>query len=207
MALEDLAAFQAVWNSTVLYPCDGNQTAKLVAEMAEREGIVYLRTTRMNTPVIYQPDETFPIGGSKVLRSSDRDRLTAIGAGVTLHEALTAYDRLKTEGIAIRVIDLYSVKPIDVETLRQAAQATDGNLIVIEDHWSEGGLGAAVANAFMGNDPLPPYTGTKLNITHLAVRDMPGSGQPEELLHAAKIDADAIVQAAKALLKDPVSAA
>jgi transketolase len=207
MALEDLAAFRAVWNSTVLYPCDGNQTAKLVAEMADREGIVYLRTTRMDLPVIYPPAETFPIGGSKVLRSSDRDRLTAIGAGVTLHEALTAYDRLKTEGIAIRVIDLYSVKPIDVETLRQAAQATDGQLIVIEDHWSEGGLGAAVASAFMGNGSVPPYAGTKLNITHLAVRDLPGSGQPEQLLHAAKIDADAIVQAAKALLFEPVSAA
>lgn len=207
MALEDLAAFQAVWNSTVLYPCDGNQTAKLVAEMADREGIVYLRTTRMDLPVIYPPAETFPIGGSKVLRSSDRDRLTAIGAGVTLHEALTAYDRLKTEGIAIRVIDLYSVKPIDVETLRQAAQDTDGQLIVIEDHWSEGGLGAAVASAFMGTGAVLPYAGTKLNITHLAVRDLPGSGQPEELLHAAKIDADAIVQAAKALLFEPVSAA
>ncbi len=206
MALEDLASLQAVWNSTVLYPCDGNQTAKLVAQMADREGIIYLRTTRMNTPVIYPPGETFEIGGSKVVRSSDRDRLTVIGAGVTLHEALKAYDRLKTEGIAIRVIDLYSVKPIDVETLRHAAQDTDGQLIVVEDHWVEGGLGAAVANAFMGTDTVPPYAGAKLSITHLAVQDMPGSGQPEELLHAAKIDADAIIQAAKVLLKHPVSA-
>jgi transketolase len=205
MALEDLAAFQAVWQSTVLYPCDGNQTAKLVAGMADREGIVYLRTTRMNTPVIYPPDENFPIGGSKVLHSSDRDQLTAIGAGVTLHEALKAYDRLKTEGITIRVIDLYSVKPIDVEVLRQAAQETNGQLIVIEDHWREGGLGAAVASAFMGNDTVPPYRGAALNITHLAVQDMPGSGQPEELLQAAKIDADAIVQAAKLLIKNHVS--
>ena len=105
MGLEDLAAFRAVWNSTVLYPCDGNQTAKLVEQMAEREGIIYLRTTRMETPVIYQPDEDFPIGGSKVLRSSDRDHVTVIGAGVTLHEALKAGDRLKAEGIALRVID------------------------------------------------------------------------------------------------------
>ncbi|MBE9011405.1 transketolase [Pseudanabaenaceae cyanobacterium LEGE 13415] len=203
MALEDLAEFQAVWSSTVLYPCDGNQTAKLVAEMADREGIVYLRTTRMNTPVIYSSEESFPIGGSKVLRSSDRDQITVVGAGVTLHETLKAYDRLKTEGITVRVIDLYSVKPIDMETLHYAAQDTNGNLIVVEDHWCEGGLGSAVAGAFMGLNAPSTYAGSKLNIIQLAVREMPGSGQPEELLHAAKIDADAIVQAAKSLLQQP----
>lgn len=206
MALEDLASLRAVWNSTILYPCDGNQTAKLVAEMADREGIVYLRTTRMKTPVIYSPDEEFPIGGSKVIRSSDQDQVTVIGAGVTLSEALKAYDQLKNEGITVRVIDLYSVKPIDSETLSQAASDTKGNLVVVEDHWTEGGLGAAVLEAFTGVEGAPSYIGPKLRVIHLAVRQMPSSGKPEELLHAAKIDADAIAEAAKSLLKQPVGA-
>ena len=206
MGLEDLAAFRAVWNSTVLYPCDGNQTAKLVEQMVEREGIVYLRTTRMKTPVIYQPDEDFPIGGSKILRSSDRDRVTVIGAGVTLHEALKAGDRLKAEGIALRVIDAYSVKPIDKETLQQAARDTDGNLIVVEDHWLEGGLGAAVQDAFAGIDTAPTYQGSPLKLIRLAVREMPGSGKPEEMLNAARIDADAIVDAVESLLPRPAGA-
>lgn len=203
MGLEDIAALRAVWSSTVLYPCDGNQTAKLVAQMADREGIVYLRTTRMKTPVIYTPEEEFPIGGCKVLRSSDRDLATVIAAGVTLHEALKACDRLQKQGINVRAIDLYSVKPIDVETLYQAASDTNGNLIVVEDHWSEGGLGAAVLEAFTGTESAPTYSGPKLQVIHLAVREMPGSGKPEELLHAAKIDADAIVAAVKSLLKQP----
>lgn len=206
MALEDLAAFQAVWSSTVLYPCDGNQTAKLVSEMAECEGIVYLRTTRMATPIIYSPDEAFPIGGSKVVRSSDRDQITVIGAGVTLHEALKAYDRLKNEGISARVIDAYSVKPIDVETLYHAARDTNGNFIIVEDHWIEGGLGAAVLEAFTGRGTAPHDETPKLHAVRLAVCDLPGSGEPEELLHAAKIDADAIVEAARSLLKQPVGA-
>ena len=206
MALEDLAAFQAVWSSTVLYPCDGNQTAKLIAQMVDCDGIVYLRTTRMSTSVIYAPDEAFPMGGSKVIRSSDRDQITVIGAGVTLHEALKAYDRLKNEGITVRVIDAYSVKPIDAETLHHAAQDTNGNFIVVEDHWVEGGLGAAVLEAFTGKDSTPHYKGPQLRVIQLAVRDMPGSGTPEQLLHAAKIDADAIVEAARSLLKQPVGA-
>ncbi|ARV60514.1 transketolase [Nostocales cyanobacterium HT-58-2] len=204
MGLEDIASLRAIWSSTVLYPCDSNQTAKLVAEMVDREGIVFLRTTRMATPVIYNPDEEFPIGGSKVLRSSDRDQVTVIGAGVTLHEALKAYERLKNENIIVRVIDLYSVKPIDTETLYQAARDTDGKLIVVEDHWIEGGLGSAVTQAFNGTGEAPKYNGPKLEVINLAVQDMPGSGEPEELLHAAKIDADAIAQAAKALLKQPI---
>jgi transketolase len=129
-----------------------------------------------------------------------------IGAGVTLHEALKAYDRLKNEGITVRVIDAYSVKPIDVETLHHAAQDTNGNLIVVEDHWLEGGLGAAVLEAFTGKDSTPNYDGPQLRVIQLAVRDMPGSGTPEELLHAAKIDADAIVEAARSILKQPVGA-
>jgi transketolase len=204
MGLEDLAAFRAVWSSTVLYPSDGNQTAKLVEQMSDRNGIVYLRTTRESTPVIYGTDEDFPIGGSKVLRSSDQDQATVIGAGITLHEALTAYDRLKNEGITIRVIDAYSVKPIDVQTLHQAAQDTEGNLVVVEDHWSEGGLGAAVLDAFAGSGDICSYEGPQLQVIKLAVRDLPCSGTPQQLLHAAKIDADAIVQAVKAQIRQPV---
>ncbi|AFZ56633.1 transketolase [Anabaena cylindrica FACHB-243] len=204
MGLEDLAAFRAVWNSTVLYPSDANQTAKLVAQMSDaygkqsdRTGIVYLRTTRESTPVIYSSEEIFPIGGSKTLHRSHEDQATVIGAGITLHEALKAYERLKNEGIKVRVIDAYSVKPIDVQTLRQAAKDTNGNLIVVEDHWLEGGLGDAVLDAFAGNSSTHPYKGSQLQIIKLAVRDMPTSGTPEELLHAAKIDADAIVETVK----------
>jgi transketolase len=206
MALEDLAAFQAVWSSTVLYPCDANQTAKLVAQMSDRNGIVYLRTTRESAPVIYGRDEEFPIGGSKVIRSSDRDQVTVIGAGITLHEALKAYDRLKNEDITVRIIDVYSVKPIDVQTLHQAARQTRGNLVVVEDHRIEGGLGAAVLDAFAGTSSNPAYDGTQLRLIKLAVQDMPSSGTPEELLHAAKIDADAIVEAVKSQVRQPVGA-
>ncbi|MCG6137019.1 MAG: transketolase [Nostoc sp. LLA-1] len=204
MALEDLAAFRAVWSSTVLYPSDANQTAKLVAQMCDRNGIVYLRTTREKTPVIYGYEEEFPIGGSKIIHSSDRDQATVIGAGITLHEAIKAYDRLKNEGITVRVIDAYSVKPIDVQTLHQAARDTKGNLVVVEDHWIEGGLGAAVLDAFAGTSNTPIYDGPQLRLIKLAVRDMPGSGTPEELLHAAKIDADAIVEAVKMQVRQPV---
>ncbi|MBH8573994.1 transketolase [Nostocaceae cyanobacterium CENA369] len=206
MGLEDLAAFRAVCNSTVLYPSDANQTAKIVAQMSDRPGVVYLRTTRESTPVIYSSDEKFPIGGSKVVQSSDRDQATVIGAGITLHEALKAYDRLKNEGIIIRVIDVYSVKPIDVQTLHQAARDTKGNLIVVEDHWLEGGLGAAVLDAFAGTSNTPIYDGLQLRLIKLAVSDMPSSGTPEELLHAAKIDADAIVEAVKSQVKQLVGA-
>lgn len=204
MALEDLAAFRAVWSSTVLYPCDANQTAKLVAQMSDRNGIVYLRTTREKTPIIYEPHEEFPIGGSKIIRSSDRDQATVIGAGITLHEAIKAYDRLKNEGITVRVIDTYSVKPIDVQTLHQAGRNTKGNLVVVEDHWIEGGLGAAVLDAFAGTSNTPIYDGPQLRLIKLAVRDMPSSGTPEELLHAAKIDAEAIVEAVKSQVRQPV---
>lgn len=204
MALEDLAAFRAVWSSTVLYPCDANQTAQLVAQMSDRNGIVYLRTTRESTPVIYEQNEQFPIGGSKIVYSSARDQATVIGAGITLHEAMKAYHRLKNEGITIRVIDAYSVKPIDVQTLHQAARDTKGNLVVVEDHWIEGGLGAAVLDAFVGTSNTPIYDGPQLRLIKLAVRDMPGSGTPEELLHAAEIDADAIVKAVKSQVRQPV---
>lgn len=201
MALEDLAAFRAVGNSTVLYPCDGNQTAKLMAEMVDREGVVYLRTTRESTPILYSAEEEFPIGGSKVIRASDQDQATIIGAGITLHEAIKAYDRLKKEGVTVRVIDAYSIKPIDAQTLYQAARNTDGNFVVVEDHWAEGGLGAAVLDAFAGEHDAPVYGSANLSLVKLAVHQMPGSGTPEEMLHAAGIDADAIVNAVRAIVK------
>jgi transketolase len=190
MALEDLAAFRAVHGSTVLYPSDGNSTAKLVAEMADLEGIVFLRTTRAATPVLYGPDEDFPVGGSKVVR--DGDDVTIVGAGITLHEALKAADALAEEGVSARVIDLYSVKPVDAETLRAAGEAT-GAIVTVEDHWPEGGLGEAVLSVFAEDDERP-------RIVLLAVRDMPGSGKPDELIAAAGIDAEHIAAAARKLV-------
>jgi transketolase len=190
MALEDLAAFRAVHGSTVLYPSDGNSTAKLVAEMADLEGIVFLRTTRAATPVLYGPDEDFPVGGSKVVR--DGDDVTIVGAGITLHEAVKAADALAEEGVSARVIDLYSVKPVDAETLRAAAEAT-GAIVTVEDHWPEGGLGEGVLSVFAEDDERP-------RIVLLAVEDMPGSGKPDELIAAAGIDAEHISAAARKLV-------
>jgi transketolase len=194
MALEDIAMMRAVYSSIVLYPSDPNQAARLVEEMADDiPGIVFMRTTREKLPVLYSPDEKFPIGGSKVLRSSDSDKATVIGAGITLHEALKAADQLKEDGISIRVIDLYSVKPIDEATLVKAANET-GVLVVVEDHWPEGGLGDAVLAAFAGTGrPLPI-------VAKLAVSGMPGSGKPAELMNAAGIDAAHIVAKVRALV-------
>ncbi len=194
MGLEDLSMMRAIYGSTVLYPCDANQTAKLVAEMANTNGIVYMRTTREKTPVIYGPEETFTVGGSKVVRRSSSDTLTIVAAGVTLHEALKAHDQLKNEGINVRVIDAYSVKPMDAETLFAAAQETGNKIITVEDHWPEGGLGEAVAEVFMQRDGLMPQ------IIKLAVQSMPGSGKPDELMEEAGISAHHIVQAAKGVL-------
>ncbi len=190
MGLEDLAAFRAVHGSTVLYPCDANQTAALVAAMAEASGIRYLRTTRANTPVIYGPEEDFAIGGAKVLREGDDDAVCLVGAGITLHAALEAADALAAEGISARVVDAYSVKPIDAATLRAAAAAAGNRVVVAEDHWPEGGLGDAVLEVFADVD-------THTRVVCLAVSDMPGSGKPEDLLAAAGIDADAIAAAAR----------
>jgi transketolase len=194
MALEDLSMMRAVFGSTVLYPSDPNQTAHLVAEMAKHNGIVYMRTTREKTPTIYSPDETFEVGGSKVLRQSDNDRATVVAAGITLHEALAAYDQLQGEGINIRVIDAYSVKPIDEETLLEAAQEAGNKIITVEDHWPEGGLGDAVLEAFSERDGSLP------EVVKLAVQSMPGSGTAAQLLEEAGISAHHIVQAVKALI-------
>jgi transketolase len=194
MGLEDLAMMRAVHGSTVLYPCDPNQTARLVGHMAEQKGISYLRTTREKTPVLYPPGEDFPIGGSKVVKSSDKDRVAVIAAGITVHEALAAWERLRQRGVNVRLIDLYSVKPLDKAALHQAARDTGGRLVVVEDHWLEGGLGDAVLEAFSGAREQPP------RVVRLAVSAMPGSGTPAELLHAAGIDAEAIVRAVESLL-------
>jgi transketolase len=187
MGLEDLAMMRAVHGSVVLYPCCANQTAKLVAEMADVAGISYLRTTREATPTLYGADESFPLGGSKVLRASASDRVAIVAAGITVHEALEAHRRLGTRSIAARVIDAYSVKPIDAGTIREAAAAT-GNVVVVEDHWAEGGLGDAVLECLAGERPI------EARVTRLAVREMPHSGTPQELRAALRIDAAAIVE-------------
>ncbi|HEV7216079.1 MAG TPA: transketolase [Chloroflexota bacterium] len=194
MALEDLAMMRAVHGSTVLYPSDANQTIKLVELMAQQAGISYLRTTRESTTVLYPPDVEVRVGGSAVLKRSENDRAAVVAAGITVHEALNASDQLQKEGVAIRVIDAYSVKPIDAATIAGAVRECGGNLIVVEDHWPEGGLGDAVLEA-LSSQGLDP------KVTHLAVQGMPGSGEPAELLNAAGIDAAHIVAAVRRLVQ------
>ncbi len=194
MGLEDLAMMRAVCGSTVLYPSDPNQTVQLVALMVDLPGISFLRTTREKTPVLYDASVNFKVGGSHTIKQSDEDKVTIVAAGITLHEALKAHDRLQKEGVAVRVIDAFSVKPIDREGLHRAARATNGRLVVVEDHWFEGGLGDAVLDAFVGHGETLP------EVIKLAVHKMPGSGTPAELMRAAAIDADAIVQAVKSMV-------
>jgi transketolase len=193
MALEDLAMMRAVHGSTVVYPSDAASAARLVQEMAERGGVVYMRTTRGAYPVLYGPDEAFPVGGAKVVRSSPNDDVTLVGAGVTLHNCLAAADELGRDGIRARVLDLYSVKPVDTETLLAAAGATGDRLVVVEDHYPEGGIGGAALEAL--ND-----AGHPVRIAHLAVQGLPGSGTPAELMEAAGISADRVVQAAREII-------
>jgi transketolase len=190
MALEDIAMMRAVHGSTVLHPCDANQTAKLVAAVTELEGISFLRTLRPNTPVLYGPDEEFTIGGSRVVREGDD--VTLVGCGITVHEALAAAEALAGDGIEARVIDCYSLKPIDGATLSAAAEET-GRIVTVEDHWPEGGLGEAVLSALSEQ-------GARAEVTRLAVHEMPRSGKPDELLAAYGIDSDAIAGAARALV-------
>ncbi len=192
MALEDIASIRAVHGSTVLYPSDANQTAALVPLMADREGIVYMRTTREKTAILYEPGEAFRIGGARVVRSSGEDAVTLIGAGITLHESLKAADALAADGISARVVDLYSVKPIDAETVLTAARET-GAIVTVEDHWPEGGIGDAVLEVLAAEQPHPL-------VTKLAVSGMPTSGTPAELMAAAGIDASHIADAARALI-------
>jgi transketolase len=192
MALEDIAMFRAVHGSTILYPSDANQTAKLVALAADNPGITYLRTTRADTPVIYAAGEAFEIGGSHIHNASAHDDVTIAAAGITVHEALRASGLLAADGIHARVLDLYSVKPIDREALIRSVAATNGRLVTVEDHWSEGGLGDAVLDALS-------TTSLRLHYVKLAVREMPGSGRPVALLRAAGIDAEAIVKATRSV--------
>jgi transketolase len=193
MAMEDLAMMRAVHGSTVLYPADGTSTVALVAAMAETPGISYMRTTRGSYPGLYADGEAFPVGGSKMLRSGPDDQVTLIGAGVTLHECLRAADLLVADGIAARVIDCYSVKPIDIGALTAAAAATGGRFVVAEDHHPEGGLGSAVADALLAAGQRD------FRLTRLAVSEMPGSGTGAELLAWAGIDAEHIADAARQL--------
>jgi transketolase len=190
MGLEDIAMFRTILNSVVLYPSDAVSTEKLVEESAEYKGIVYIRTTRKETPVLYGKNEEFHIGGSKVLKDSNRDLVSIIAAGVTLHEALGACDELEKEGIFVRVIDLYSIKPIDEGTLKEAASRTRA-IITVEDHFAEGGLGEAVMGA-LSEFATPIYS--------LAVRKMPKSGRPEELLNYEEISKEAIIQKVRELI-------
>jgi transketolase len=194
MALEDLASLRAIHGSTVLYPSDATSAAALVGLMADTAGISYMRTTRAATAILYDADEEFQIGGSKTVL--DGDDVTLVGAGITLHEALAAAERLAGEGISARVIDLYSVKPIDHETLVKAAKET-GAIVTVEDHWKEGGIGEAVLSALAEH-------GASAAVRVLAVEDLPTSGKPAELLRAAEIDAEAIYAAATEIVKTKV---
>jgi len=181
---------RAIHSSTVLYPCDPNQTAKLTKVMADTQGIVYMRTTRGAYPTLYGPNDSFKVGGSRVLRQSPKDRVTLIAAGVTVHNCLAAADQLASKKIPVRVIDLYSVKPVDTRTLREAARVTKGKFVIVEDHYPQGGIAAAVMEAL---SDAPP------RVVHLAVKGLPTSGKPEELMNAAGIAAKQIVAASTRL--------
>jgi transketolase len=190
MALEDLAMMRAIVGATVLYPSDAVSTEKLLEQMALTKGICYLRTSRPKTPVLYGNDETFPIGGAKVLRQNAGDKVTVVAAGVTLHQALKAADQLKAAGIGITVIDAYSIKPLGKDVIRAAAKKTGHVVVTVEDHYAEGGLGDAVAGELSADG---------IKVHKLAVRELPRSGKPDELLARFGIDAAAIVKQVKAL--------
>jgi transketolase len=188
MALEDLAMMRTQPNIAVLYPCDAVSTERLIERAAYHRGPVYMRTSRPKTPVIYGPDEQFELGGLKVLRQSAGDVATVIGAGVTLFEALKAYDTLKNEGVHIRVVDLYSLQPIDAVSLIRCAEDTHGRLITVEDHYHAGGIGDAVAEAVAGRG---------FTVTRLAVSEIPRSGTPEQLVDRYGISARHIAEAVR----------
>jgi transketolase len=191
MGLEDLALFRAVQGSTVLCPCDAVSAERLTEEAVKTPGIVYLRTLRPKTPVIYSITETFPVGGSKTLKGSERDAVTLVSAGITVHEALAAHELLRAQGISARVIDAYSVKPLDADALARAARETR-LLVVIEDHFAEGGLGEAVTASVGATAP----------VHHLAVTGRPRSGTKDELLARHGIDREAIVAAVLKITRD-----
>jgi transketolase len=188
MALEDLAMMRAQPNITVLYPCDAVSTERLLEQAAYHPGPFYMRTSRPKTPVIYGPDERFELGGLKVLRRSGADVATVIGAGVTVFEALKAYDELQAQGVSIRVVDLYSLQPIDAASLVQCAEETQGRLITVEDHYRAGGIGDAVASAVASRG---------FTVRRLAVAEIPRSGTPDQLLDHYGISARHVVEAVK----------
>jgi transketolase len=192
MGLEDIAMMAAQPGITVLYPSDGTSTYRLVEAAANHKGMVYLRAGRPKSPVLYGPDEQFSIGGCKVLRQSANDVVTIVAAGVTLFEALKAYDQLKAAGISVRVIDLYSIVPIDRTTLLASASATHGRLLTVEDHYAHGGLGDAVLDA-IGSEGV--------RVHKLAVRAIPHSGKPDELIDYYGIGARSIVEATQHIIK------
>jgi transketolase len=187
MGLEDLAMFRTIPGSVILYPCDAVSAERAVEQAATHRGIVYIRSSRPKTPVLYSNDETFPIGGSKTLRKSPKDQATVVAAGITVHEALKAASKLETEGVGIRVIDAYSVKPIDAKGILAAARETNGRIVVVEDHYEEGGLGDAVLDA----------VGSHARVVKLAVREVPRSGPPDALIERYGISSNHIVRAVK----------
>jgi len=193
MALEDMASLRAIHGSVVLHPSDAQQTSKLVGAVADYDGISFIRTLRGKTPVRTAPDEDVSIGGSRI--AHEGDDVAIVACGITLDEAVKAAERLAADGIAARVVDAYSIKPIDAETI-QAAARDCGAIVTVEDHAPEGGLGDAVLDALAAGDD-------HAHVVKLAVREIPGSGTPEELLHGAKIDADAIADAASKLVATP----
>jgi transketolase len=197
MALEDIACFRAIAGSVVLQPCDGNQTAQLVQAMAAAQGFAYLRTHRSGSPVIYPSGESFPIGGSRTLRASAADAVTIIASGVTVHPALGAASALQEQGVAARVIDCYSIKPIDAETL-QAAAADTSLLVTAEDHYVEGGLGSAVAEVLA-------EAGAGIPLHRLAVSRVPGSAPVNRLMSAHGLDADGIAKTTLAAMHEHAS--
>lgn len=191
MGLEDMAIFRAILDSVILYPADHVADEKLVYKMVDHPGICYMRTTRMDTPVLYSPEETFEIGGSKILRQSEDDQITIVSAGVTLHESIKAYEILRQKTVNVRIIDAYSVKPIDVDTIKQAAEQTAA-IITVEDHFIQGGLGDSVLEV-LAQDNTPVHK--------MAVDKLPRSGKPEELLGYMSIDSEAIVETVMQLLR------
>jgi transketolase len=191
MALEDLAMFRAIEGSSVIYPSDAVSTEHAVRIAAQHPGIFYIRTSRPKTPVIYSNDEQFELGRAKVIRRSDEDKITIVGGGVTLYEALAAYDALKADGISVRVIDIFSLKPVDEETLRASGQETNNLILTVEDHSGAGGIGEAVAHA---------VSPAGIRVHQLSVNEVPRSGKPEELLAAYGIDRAAIERAVRSLL-------
>jgi transketolase len=190
MGLEDLAMFRPIPGCAVIHPCDGYSTEACVESLARHKGVSYLRTTRPATQLIYNKGDKFPIGGSKVLKKNRKDAVVVIAAGLTVHEALKAYDELKKEKILIRVIDAYSIQPIDKENITREVTQAGKKVVVVEDHFQNGGLGDAVAGALGG----------KAEIIHLAIKELPRSGEPEELLDKYGINARHIKIAVKELI-------